>query len=676
MTAQPLQTAPVKSDPHWEKRLKLAEDLDAQGVYPPAWTKAQRAPWRDQESYRQTGSYDASRHFLARGQLYDRANPDLTPSRAQAEESLKAYVGEPRKPVAETVPVHEVPLEHPAGRPYIPASKAEAEEKAKLLARQGVNHRTWRDGDALPSDLDQWIKTNGYKTSDIYQGPDDYHYRHNDITRTEEPEVTALRLKHNGERKMQDIAEGPDPAEPHVVRHITDDWLKEARAEQRGLDARKAQTGTPVQAAARPVNDNQPAEAPSPIPEAAAKRIRETAAALDKLKADAALSPSEFQTLSELQDKLDRTGAKIELRDIDPKTLMPAAEKLATQKTVSTHDIGAPLLAGTAATAEIAGLAGAGELAGAGTVSALSEIVATLLAPEIVLPAAAVLGGAGLLVKYGTPPDGTRGAGRVWATKRSIDTMEELTKPVPAPEPPKPIDAGKPDLGGNPVPDIPLVPEQLPIPDFLEPLINVIPAGPGTFIKPTILPGWDSVPEELDPNVYRRKGSAETQRRAEACREVAAKIYENLGYKVEKRWGADQPEHYFPNAQTGKVQGSSWSDAGLLMLSPIGQPVSWHLSTYTMNPKTGEAVTEEVTKAIRLIRNWIGLINTNLPLSKKVADAYDWYKGAFSMVAKGKKGAQYDQEFMEECERQIRAQINEDGTLKPSSSYLPGSSND
>ena len=73
---------------------------------------------------------------LARGMI---ANPGLTPSRAQAEESLKAYVGEPRKPVAETVPVHEVPLEHPAGRPYIPASKAEAEEKAKLLARQGVN---------------------------------------------------------------------------------------------------------------------------------------------------------------------------------------------------------------------------------------------------------------------------------------------------------------------------------------------------------------------------------------------------------------------------------------------------------------------------------------------------------------------------------------------------------
>ena len=76
--------------------------------------------------------------------------------------------------------------------------------------------------------------------------------------------------------------------------------------------------------------------------------------------------------------------------------------------------------------------------------------------------------------------------------------------------------------------------------------------------------------------------------------------------RVEKRWGADQPEHYFPNAQTGKVQGSSWSDAGLLMLEshwPTCVMASQHLYD---EPETGEeAVTEEVTKAIRLIRNWI-----------------------------------------------------------------------
>ena len=89
----------------------------------------------------------------------------------------------------------------------------------------------------LPSDLDQWIKTSGYKTGDIYRGPDGFHYRHNEATRTEAPDVIALRLKHNGEQTMREIADEPDPAEPHIVRHIADDWLKEARREQLGLNA-------------------------------------------------------------------------------------------------------------------------------------------------------------------------------------------------------------------------------------------------------------------------------------------------------------------------------------------------------------------------------------------------------------------------------------------------------
>lgn len=421
MTAQPLKTAPVKPDPLWEKRLQLAEELDAQGIYPPAWTQAQRAPWRDQEAYRRSGTYDADRHFLAAGQLYGRAHPALTPSRAQAEESLKAYVGEPRKPLAETIPVHEVPLQHPVGQPYLPTSKADAEEKAKLLARQNVNHLTWHDGDALPGHLDQWIKANGYKTGDIYQGPDGHHYRHNEITRSEAPDVVALRLKHSGEQTMQEIADGPDLAEPHVVRQITDDWLKEARSEQRGLNAHKAQAETPAPTThapdtREPANDNKPTAASPSIPENVAQKVRETASALDKLKTDAALSPSQFEILSHLQNRLDQAGYKVELRDIDPKTLIPTVEKLATKGATLDPHIGTPLLLGTAA-------AGTAELAGAGAASALPEIVATILAPEIVIPAL-LAGGAGLLVKYGTPPDGTKGAGRVWATKQ----MPPITK--------------------------------------------------------------------------------------------------------------------------------------------------------------------------------------------------------------------------------------------------------
>ena len=412
MTAQPLKTVPVKPDPLWEKRLKLAEELDAQGIYPPAWTQAQRAPRRDQEDFRRSGTYDADRHFLAAGQLYDRAHPALTPSRAQADESLKAYVGEPHKPLAETIPVHEVPLQHPVGQPYIPTSKADAEEKAKLLARQNVNHLTWHDGDALPGHLDQWIKTNGYKTSDIYQGPDGNHYLHNEVTRTEAPDVVALRLKHNSEQTMREIADGPDPAEPHIVRQIADDWLKEARNEQRRLNARKAQIETPVIATAAPkilelANDNKPTAASPSIPETVAQKVRETASALDKLKTDAALSPSQFKILSHLQNRLDQSGYKIELRDIDPKTLMPAVEKLATKPHIET-----PLFLGTAA-------AGTAELAGTSAASALPEIVATILAPEIAIPAALLVGGAALLAKYGTPTDGTKGAGRVWATKQT-----------------------------------------------------------------------------------------------------------------------------------------------------------------------------------------------------------------------------------------------------------------
>ena len=41
------------------------------------------------------------------------------------------------------------------------------------------------------------------------------------------------------------------------------------------------------------------------------------------------------------------------------------------------------------------------------------------------------------------------------------------------------------------------------------------------------------------------------------------------------------------------------------------------------------------------------------------------------MVAKGKKGQEYDQEFLEECERQVRGQINADGTLRPPTDDFP-----
>ena len=60
---------------------------------------------------------------------------------------------------------------------------------------------------------------------------------------------------------------------------------------------------------------------------------------------------------------------------------------------------------------EIARTCRTGELAGAGTVSALLGDCRNLAGTEIVLPAAAVPSGADLLVKYGTPPDRTRGAG-------------------------------------------------------------------------------------------------------------------------------------------------------------------------------------------------------------------------------------------------------------------------
>ena len=110
------------------------------------------------------------------------------------------------------------------------------------------------------------------------------------------------------------------------MRHITDDWLKEARAGS-AADA-QAQTGTPVQAAARPMNDNQPAEARRRSrkrpPRESAKPPRRSTSAESRCGAVTV----GFQTLSELQDKLDRTGARSSFGTSDPKTLMPAAGKI------------------------------------------------------------------------------------------------------------------------------------------------------------------------------------------------------------------------------------------------------------------------------------------------------------------------------------------------------------
>jgi hypothetical protein len=251
----------VSTNPDMEQRRKLAEDLDAQGIYPPAWTTATRAPWSRQAVYRQTGFHDSAKHFIANGELYERANnPVLNPSPEQAAESLKAYLGQAAKPIHEIVPAEQVPLTHPVGRPIAPQSPEQAASMAKLLAEQNVNHETWHQGDPVPPAMQKWIIANGYKTSDIYQGPDGWHYQRNERT-LESPEVTRLRLAEAARQTPQNAANvitgtNPDPANAKVAEKILAHWNADTEAPANPEPKSPQPPSVPLS----PANDNSKAK--------------------------------------------------------------------------------------------------------------------------------------------------------------------------------------------------------------------------------------------------------------------------------------------------------------------------------------------------------------------------------------------------------------------------------
>jgi hypothetical protein len=655
-----------------EQRRRLAEELDAQGIYPPAWTTATRAPWSKQAVYRQTGFHDSAKHFIANGELYERANnPALTPSAKQAAESLKAYLGQEAKPIHEIVPIDQVPLTHPVGRPLTPQSPEEAAAMAKLLAEQAVNHETWHQGDPVPPAMQKWITANGYKTSDIYQGPDGWHYQRNERT-LESPEITKLRLAEAAQQPTQQAADAvtgaaSDPANAKMAQKILVDWHKAGEIPPPESSLALPIAGTSEAAIPESANDNvaSPLEAApnsasssgdqddASTAEASTANAQRAAletvvTALDKLKRNEKLDPQESSLLSGVQQTARANGLDLDLSKLDPDVIRrasgisnptdPSTRTLLAATAIPFPTMGAPAAAPEAATA-----AGAEGILG-----------------TVLLPVTAFLYALG-----------------VFSNKTAGPEIDELSPEIIARSTPKQAATATNDLPPPPTtPVIPPLPPQIPPkdpekeapginppapPETLKPFINTIPTGEGEFLKPSATPGWDTVPELQTDGILERWGGIDTRRRNILCREEAARIFDSLGYDVKERFGEKDGEHWFPNAEGGS-QGGGWSDAGLLMKDPDGKFVTWHLNTYTAN--ASGPIQRELEAYERILDNWLQQNRALSPnLSEKALKKYNWAAGALAMVAKAKKGVENDADFMKACRAAIMNQIDENGRL-------------
>jgi len=134
---QPASDNPhIGADPDYEKKLKLATLLHDQGINPVRWPQAEPAPHEAQRRYRETRQVP-DEMFVVEGRLY-RRDPAIAATRAQGQDALDVYLGATPKPVAELVPVAEVPLRHPLG---IPGVYRNPDDGFFYLAHSGTEER-------------------------------------------------------------------------------------------------------------------------------------------------------------------------------------------------------------------------------------------------------------------------------------------------------------------------------------------------------------------------------------------------------------------------------------------------------------------------------------------------------------------------------------------------------
>jgi hypothetical protein len=672
-----------------EQRRKLAVELDAQGIYPPAWTTATRAPWSKQAVYRQTGFHDSAKHFLSHGELYERANnPALTPSPEQAAESLKAYLGQAAKPIHEIIPIDQVPLAHPVGQPMTPDSPEQAAAMAQLLAAQNVNHETWHQGDPVPPAMQKWITANGYKTSDIYQGPDGWHYQRNEKT-LESPEMTKLRLAEAMQQSPKDAANtitgaSPDPANAKVAEKILADWHKAGAVPVPASSATHPLDGASATAIPASANDNvaSPLGTTSPpsssgslddqdnavttgaSPTNAQRAALETVAtALDKLKRNEKIAPQEDALLSGVQQTARANGIGLDFSKLDPDTIRrasgvfnpadPTTHTLLATAATPFPTIGAPAAAAPEAAAVLPeAAAGAGEIVGT---ALLAPVTAFLYALGVFSNAVAA---------DEDHPAEPNPLSKTKAAEPSVDDLPPPTTPVVPPFPPQ-IPPKDSSGHSSALPPPPAAPEKV------KPLINIIPLSDDTFIKPLILPAWEPIPEFADDRLV-RLGSPDLQGRNLECRENMAEFFQDLGYKVIKRFGGPKEldangknvngEYYIPS-QTGGVAGSNSIDIGL-NVERDGKQYTVLMNSYTFKPGTKLPIKREVDSFLNAIKNsQYRATNGPVGLSDYIQNTYQYYKGAFAMFSKTNPGPEGDAEFQKNCQETFGSMVDGQGNI-------------
>ncbi|HEY4163117.1 MAG TPA: hypothetical protein VGM59_08640 [Dongiaceae bacterium] len=553
---------------------------------------------------------------------------------------------------------------------------------AQLLAGQNVNHETWHQGDPVPPAMQKWITANGYKTSDIYQGPDGWHYQRNEKT-LESPEIMNLRLAEAAQQPVKQAADivtgaSPDPANAKVTEKILADWHKAGAASPPASSAAQPIAGTSEAAIPESANDNvaAPLEAAPASSNASSSgdqnnastadvnaqraALETVATAIDKLKRNEKLDPQESSLLSGVQQTARANGLDLDLSKLDPDMIRRASGIYS-----RADPAGHTLLAATAvpltatdvpATAEalVPGIVSRSatalaEFAGA-TSTAILAPIATFL--YVLLHPSEMAADQGLPIEPAPVP-------KTGAPESAVDDLPPPTTPAIPPLPP--LIPPKDPSGHSSVPPPPPA-----IPEKLRPLINVIPLGEGFFTKPIITPGWHTIPEITGNGILEnRKGNEQTIRRVNLCGQEWANILESKGYKVTEVYGGTNPEHYYPNPVGPNLTGGAWGDYTIYAKSPADKEITVTFNTYTARANGVTPTKIELRNAERLVSNWRSLIgNTDPQLSDAVLEDYEWLEGAFGMIAKGKNGPENDAEFLKACREEILSMFDENGRVK------------
>jgi hypothetical protein len=331
---------------NYADRLKLARHLHDQGINPLNWTRAQPAPFAEQEAFRRTRQKPRADQFEVGGRLYD-WSPEVAASAAQGRAAFQNYlkdIGDPEtketSPLESYVEIDKVPLQHPLGRPARFASMAADQSVLQALIRAGIDPRRAHLGDPLPMPMQEKLNralapdlgggTAAASSIDdgsqpeagdlLYRNADGWIYARNLATR--EPEdVQRIRARHAEKRAADPAAPVNDNDEvAEIVQYYAPDLHR--------VPGTDAENDAPHSEPPR-VDEQRFNERAAEKLAAIAGDLPDIVAAVEKAKAGQELSQAEQDALAGLRQKFSAIDLDLDPAQVDLVQLRSVATLIA-----------------------------------------------------------------------------------------------------------------------------------------------------------------------------------------------------------------------------------------------------------------------------------------------------------------------------------------------------------